>query len=122
MPSTNWFFGRSKEELIGDQPQYFMGIKRNDDGEVTLTLVNQLSREDSLTVNDVGDPANDYENFEEGVDFFEGRDVYHNIVYENLKYEQYRWDQRRIYYYIDADGQLVARINQKYPYPTGISS
>lgn len=120
--STNWFFGRSKEELIGDQPQYFMGIKRNDDGEITLTLVNQLSREDTIGVNDVGDPANNYENFEVGTDFFEGRGVYHDIVYENLLYEQYRWDQRRIYYYVDSDGQLVARINQKYPYPTGISS
>ena len=122
MANSNYFFGRSKDELIGDQPQYFMGIKRNDDGEITFTLVNQLSREDSLSVNAVGDIANNYEDFDSGTDFYEGRDVYHNIVYENLLYEQYRWDNRRIYYYVDADGQLVARINTKYTYPTGISS
>lgn len=122
MASSTWFFGRDKEDLIGDQPQYFMGIKRNDDGEITLTLVNQLSRNDPLVINAVGDPENNYEEFDIGTDFYEGRDVYHNIVYENLMYEQYRWDHRRVYYYIDSDGQLVARVNEKYNYPTGISS
>jgi hypothetical protein len=120
--NSNFFFGRSQDELIGSQPRYFTGIKRNDDGEITLTLVDQLSREDTLSVNAVGDIENNYEDFDTGTDFYEGRDVYHNIVYENLLYEQYRWDNRRIYYYVDADGQLVARINTKYTYPTGISS
>ena len=121
MANSNYLFGRDREDLIGGQPTYFMGIKRNDDGEITFTLVNQLSREDTLSVNAVGDIENNYEDFDIGSDFFEGRDVYHNIVYENLLYEQYRWDNRRIYYYVDSDGQLVARVNTKYNYPSGIS-
>jgi len=31
-----------------------------------------------------------------------------------------RWDSRSLYYYINDEGQLVVRINQKYTYPTGI--
>ena len=62
------------------------------------------------------------EDFEIGTDFFQGRDVNHNIVFDNLLYEQYRWDDRSIYYYIDDTGQLVARINTKYDYPSGIQS
>jgi len=121
--SGNYSFGRSKEEQIGDQPTYFYGIKRNDDGEITLTRVNQLSRSDSISINNPGDIDNNYEGFEIGTDFFEGRDVFHNIVYENLLYEQYRWDERNVYYYVDpTSGQLVARINTKYTYPSGISS
>jgi len=119
---SNWFFGRDKSEILGDQPQYFYGISRNDDGEVTFTRINQLSRDDAISINTEGDINNNYEDFEIGTDFYENRNIYHNIVYTNLLYEQYRWDDRSVYYYINAEGQLVARINTKYPYPTGISS
>jgi hypothetical protein len=119
---SNYFFGRDRAELIGDQPSYFYGIKRNDDGEITLFRVNQLSRDDQININEVGVAENNYENFQTGVDFYEGRNVYHNILFENLAFEQYRWDDRSIYYYIDEDGQLVARTNTKYNYPNGISS
>jgi len=46
MTTSNYFFGRTKEEQIGTQPQYFYGLRRNDDGELFLTRVNQLSRAD----------------------------------------------------------------------------
>ena len=62
------------------------------------------------------------EDFESGVDFFEGIKADHEVEYDNLKYTQYRWDNRSILYYIDAQGQLVQRINQGYSYPTGVSS
>jgi hypothetical protein len=120
--ATNYLFGREQQDLIGNQSKYFYGLKRNDNGELTFTRVNQLSRTDAININDVGDINNNYDQFEIDVDFFEGRDVYHNIVYANLLYEQYHWDDRSIYYYVDTDGQLVARINTKYTYPTGISS
>lgn len=122
MSESNYFFGRTKEQQIGTQPQYFYGLRRNDDGELFLVRVNQLSRTDSLEINNEGDIANNYDNFEVGTDFYENRDVYHNIVFANLIYEQYRWDDRSVYYFINTDGQLVARINTKYTYPTGISS
>jgi len=122
MSSSNYFFGRTKEEQIGTSPQYFYGLRRNDDGELFLARVNQLSRVDSLQVNGDGDIANNYENFEVGTDFYENRDVYHNIVFSNLIYEQYRWDDRSMYYYVNTSGDLTARINTKYSYPTGISA
>ena len=120
--ASNYFFGRDPDELLGGAPRYFYGLKRSDDGELTFTRVNQLSREDGIEINEPGDIAENYEDFEVGVDFFEGRDVNHNIVFDNLLYEQYRWDDRSVYYYVDSDGQLVARINTKYDYPNGIQS
>jgi hypothetical protein len=119
---SGFYFGRDKSDILGDQPQYFYGLKRNDDGEITFTKVNQLSRTDSLMVNNPGDVNNNYDQFEIGVDFYEGRNVYHAILYPNLNFEQYRWDERSVSYYIDATGELVARINTQYTYPTGISS
>lgn len=117
---SNYFFGRDQSELLGDQPRYFYALRRTDDGELFFVRVNQLSRDDSYDVNKVGDQADNYEDFEVGTDFFEGRDVNHDIVFENLNFEQYRWDDRSIYYYIDADGQLVLKTGTKYQYPTGV--
>lgn len=97
-------------------PKFFYGLRRTDQGELYFARVNQLSDDDAIQINNVGDPAQNYENFEQGVDFYEGRDVYHNIVYNNLNYEQYRWDNRNIFYYINSNGELVARINQAYNY------
>ena len=45
---SNYFFGRDSDELLGGAPKYFYGVKRSDDGEVTFTRVNQLSRVDSI--------------------------------------------------------------------------
>jgi hypothetical protein len=95
--NSNFFFGRSQDEMIGSQPRYFMGIKRNDDGEITLTLVDQLSRVDSISINNPGDIDNNYEGFEIGTDFFEGRDVFHNIVYENYFHSIFQLN----FYYIN---------------------
>lgn len=118
--ASNYVFGRDPNELIGDQPRYFYALRRTDDGELYFSRVNQLSREDSIEINTIGDYEDNYNDFQVGVDFFEGRDVYHNLVYQNLNYEQYRWDDRSMYYYIDDDGQLIIRTNTKYQYPSGV--
>jgi hypothetical protein len=120
--SNNYYFGRDQQELIGSGPRYFHALRRNADGEITLALVDQLSRNDSIQINNPGDVSGNFTAFEPGTDFYDNRDINHALVYANLNYEQYRWDDRRVYYYIDSDGELVARINTKYPYPTGISS
>ena len=44
------------------------------------------------------------------------------IGYENLNYEQFRWDDRNISYYVNAEGELIVRINQKYTYDENSSS
>ncbi len=118
--ASNYVFGRDPNELIGDQPRYFYALRRTDEGELYFSRVNQLSREDAIEINTIGDYEDNYNDFQVGVDFFEGRDVYHNLVYQNLNYEQYRWDDRSMYYYIDDDGQLIIRTNTKYQYPSGV--
>lgn len=119
--STYYLGDLSIQDLLGPGvPRYFYGLRRTDDGELYLAKVDQIRANDTITVNNPGTVDGNYENFETGVDFFEGRDVNHNLVYENLNYEQYRWDGRALFYYIDDDGQLVIRINEDYQYPTGI--
>jgi hypothetical protein len=118
--ASNYQFGRSKEDLLGDSPRYFYALRRTDDGELYFARVDQLSRVDSVQINAEGTSDSNFADFEQGVDFFEGRDVNHDLVYENLNYEQMRWDNKNLYYYIDDNGNLVVRIDTKYQYPSGI--
>lgn len=109
------YVGQGEQQLIdGMGPRYFYGIRKQDDGSVYLAEVDQLSQTDTITINVPGEVAENYDGFDFGQDFFEGRDVNHEKVFENLKYEQYRWDYQKINYYINDDGNLVARLNQPY--------
>jgi hypothetical protein len=117
MASNTYFFGRSQEEILGNAPRYLYALRRTDEGELFFSRIDQLSKLDSIQINDPADGDDDFTEFEVGVDFFEGRDVFHELVFDNLNYEQYRWDNRSIYYYINENGELVARIGQKYTYP-----
>jgi len=94
--------------------KFFYGLRRTDDGEVWLGKINQQDSGESLTINRPGATTQNYEDWMEGVDFFDGRDVNHTYVYDNLKYEQYRWDSVDVTYYINDAGELVLRINQPY--------
>lgn len=109
-------FGQSIESAMGLNQRFLYSLRRTDQGDLYFNRVDQMSNADSITINAPGDENNDYTGFASGVDFLEGRDVNHNLVYANLNYEQMRWDDRSIYYYMDSAGELVARINQKYPY------
>ena len=102
--------------------RYLYGLRRNDQGELFLGRSDQLNETDEIVINNPGDTTENFTDFEEGQDFYEGRDVYHNLVYKNLNYEQFRWDNRSIYYYVNAEGELVARLNKAYTYPVGTSS
>lgn len=120
---SNYYVGSTPENIIKDlTAKYLYGLRRTDDGELFLGKLNQMSKDDSITINNPGNQVDNFPNFEEGQDFFEGRDVKHNTVYKNLNYEQFRWDDRNIYYYVDDEGQLVARVNQKYIYDENSSS
>jgi len=109
--------GNVPQEVLGNAPRYFYGLRKTADGDLYFVRVDQMSKSDSITINNPGDVNDDFTEFEVGVDFFEGRDVYHNLVYANLNYEQYRWDDRNLYYFMDANGNLIVRIGQKYSYP-----
>ena len=107
---------------IGIQDRFFYGLRRTDNGELFLSKADQLKTTDTITVNKPGDPTKNYPSFEQGQDFYEGRDVNHDIVYENLNYEQFRWDDRNLQYYVNSEGELVVRINQNYTYDDNSSS
>jgi hypothetical protein len=117
---SNYTFGTGKDDLLGGQPRFLYGLRRTDEGELFLVRVDQLSRTDAVQINLPGPDEDNFDNFEVGVDFFEGRDVFHELVYDNLNYEQYRWDDRSLYYYINDAGELVIRVGAKYNYPAGI--
>lgn len=114
--STN-YTGQTPGEIVQSfGKRFFYGLKRTDQGELWLGKLDQMQPGQSLQVNIPGDPEDNFDNLEEGQNFFEGRDVDHKKVYENLNYEQFKWDNRNIMYYVDDEGHLVARINQNYTY------
>lgn len=104
--------------LLGDHPTYFYALRRTDEGELYFTRVNQALDDDTIQINYPGNSEDDYPDFSSGEDFFEGRDVNHNLVYPNLNYEQIKWDHRNLYYYMNSEGELVVRIGKAYPYNT----
>lgn len=121
MPST-YYLGQSPDEALGQSPRYLYLMTRNEDGELFLFRSDQAKDKDSITINRPGNPAENFEDFESGIDFFEGIAADHEIEYENLVWTQYKWDNRSNLYYVDAQGQLVLRINQGYTYPEGVSA
>ena len=117
--NSNYYLGTSPDQLLGDTPKFFYALRRADDGSLYAVQSDQVKSNESIEINSPGDYTDNFDDFEVGIDFFEGRDVFHNKVYKNLNYEQYRWDNRKIFYYIDDDGQLVARINNSFTYDEG---
>ena len=109
-------------DLLGEgNPRYLYGLSRTDggtnDGTLYFYKIDQLTSSASLALNVPGSSANNFENFEYGIDFFDGRlATDHSRPYPNLVFDQYRWDNKNCYYYIDATGELVVRINQAYTY------
>ena len=117
------YIGNNPESIIqGFIKRYFYGMRRNEDGELFLLRVDQLSGEGTATINDIGVGENNYLDFEEGIDLLDGIDANHDIVYKNLRYQQIKWDGRLLTYYIDpTDGQFIVRISEDYQYPENIS-
>ena len=117
------YTGLTPDHIYGAvENRFFYGLRRTDQGELFVGKADQLKTEDSISINKSGDPAQNYLDFSQGQDFYEGRNAAHELVYENLNYEQFRWDDRNISYYVNNDGELVARINQNYTYDNTSSS
>ena len=121
-----YFIGSNPQDVLnGIIKRYFYGLRRNDDGELYLIRIDQLQGgpEASVTINELGDPTENFPDYEEGIDFLDGIDSDHNIVYDNLRYQQLRWDGRSLLYYIEPDtGQFVLLINEGYEFPENIAS
>ena len=122
MATSNYYLGRSPEETLGDSPRYWYALRRNQDGELYIVRSDQVLDKEAYQLNIPGPPEENFEDFEPGVDFFDGVDAEHEPAYDNMYYPQYRWDNRSIFYYVDAEGLLIQRINQGYSYPSGIST
>jgi hypothetical protein len=114
-------------ELLGENnPKYFYGLRRTDDGLLYFIRINQLTdnaEDDIIIINDPGPAAENFEDFEYGVDFFDGRlEEDHSRPYENLHWDQYRWDTKNCFYYINDKGELIARVNREYIYPASFTA
>ena len=105
-------------DLLGEgNPRFFYGLQRTEDGTLYFYKIDQLRDTDTITLNVPGPNDSNFEQFEYGIDFFDGRlAVDHSRPYPNLVFDQYRWDGKNCYYYINANGELVVRINQVYSY------
>ena len=105
-------------DVLGEgNPRFFYGLQRTEDGTLYFYKIDQLTDTDTITLNVPGPNDSNFEQFEYGIDFFDGRlAVDHSRPYPNLVFDQYRWDGKNCYYYINANGELVVRINQVYEY------
>ena len=119
--SSSYYLGTTPSESLGDSPRYWYALRRNEDGELFLVRSDQITDLDAYELNIPGPPEEDFEDFEVGVDFFDGIDADHETPKENMYYPQYKWDQRSLFYYVDNEGMFIIRINRGYSYPTGIS-
>jgi hypothetical protein len=106
-------------QILGvGNPRYFYAIRRDDDGLLFFAKIDQLTDVDQITINNSGLQENDFQDFEYGVDFFDGRlEEDHSRPYANLQWDQYRWDNKNVYYYINTAGEFIVRVNQSYVYP-----
>lgn len=122
MAQSNYYLGRDPVETLGDSPRFWYALRKNQDGELFVVRSDQVSDKEAYSINIPGSVDENFEDFEPGVDFFDGVAEDHEAEYDNMYYPQYRWDDRSIFYYVDAEGMLVQRINQGYTYQSGISS
>ena len=114
------------DDVLGaGNPRYFYALRRTDSGDLFFSKIDQLQDTDAITINSPGPNAENFEDFEYGVDYFDGRlPEDHSRPFENLYFDQYRWDGKNCFYYInETTGELVVRINQSYTaYPAGFTA
>jgi hypothetical protein len=94
----SYFVGNTPGDTVGDSSvRYFYAIRRTDDGLIYFVKVDNLQDEEaSVIINNPGFSDDDFQDFEYGVDFFDGRaESDHSRPYKNLQWDQYRWDNRR---------------------------
>ena len=121
MANNNYYLGVDPQSRLGDTPRYFYALRRNSNGSLYFVRIDNMKDSEAVDINNPGDASENYTDFEVGVDFFEGINVNHQEEFGNLKYPQYRWDDRAIFYYINSNGELVAKINQGHTYTAGTS-
>ena len=108
----------SLNDILGEgNPRFFYGLQRTDDGTLYFYKIDQLRDASTITLNVPGPNSGNFEQFEYGIDFFDGRlAADHSRPYANLVFDQYRFDGKDCYYYINANGELIVRVNRAYQY------
>lgn len=117
---TTFYVGTTPQDILTQlgNSRYFYALRRSEAGDLYFAKIDQLTDTDAITVNIPGSAQDNFNDFEYGIDYFDGRlEEDHSRPYSNLYWDQYRWDTRNMYYYINEEGELVVRINQKYNYP-----
>jgi len=132
--SNNFYLGQTPAEFQNQTARYFYGMARSADGFLKIEKINLDSDPDpvslqnsttfslgTMTENQV--EAEIFDQFEEGVDFFEGVDGTTRMPnYVGLNYEQYKWSPDDLYYYIDNNGVLCVRVDVPYNYAFGVNT
>ena len=105
-------------DILGEgNPRFFYGLQRTEDGTLYFYKIDQLRDASTITLNVPGPNSGNFEQFEYGIDFFDGRlATDHSRPYPNLVFDQYRWDGKDCYYYINNNGELIVRVNRSYQY------
>jgi hypothetical protein len=118
---TYYIGNQDTSALLGpNNPRYYYALRRTEEGDLYFTRFDQLLGNDEIIINNIGLAEDDFTEFEVGVDYFDGRTTEHVRLDTNLSPDQYRWDSRSIYYYLNEEGELVARVNQTRSYPTDV--
>ena len=99
------------------EERFFYAIRVDETGTLYFTRVDLWVSTDAIEINAGGPLEDNWDYFELGTDFFDGKDpVSRERTYPNLNYDQYRFGSRSAYYYLNADGDLIVRYNQTYEY------
>lgn len=116
--NQNYLGAVGSESTLGTSNQrYFYAIRTDEEGNIFITKIDIWTSSDTIEINAPGDTDDDWEYFELGVDYFDGKNpVTHEKDTPNLNFDQYRFDSRSAYYYINANGELIVRYNQEYNY------
>ena len=122
--ANNFYLGQTPEEFLSSNPRYFYGMSKTDDGFLKVTKINLDTDPDPLNLEKLSTLSSSpapFDNFEEGIDFFEGVDgTTHMPNYSGMNYEQYKWSPDDLYYYVDANGVLSVRVDVPYNYSFGV--
>jgi hypothetical protein len=118
----SYYLGTTPEFALGNSPRYFYALRRNDDGELFFVIIDQLKDKSGVEINEPGSPEDNFTDFEQGVDYFDGIRADREKEYKNLRWPQIKWGSNPWFYYVDSEGQLTQRVNSSYAYPSGISS
>lgn len=122
MSGTHYLGDVGENSALGSPSnRYFYALRTDEEGNIYFTRADTWISNESIEVNVPGDSNDDWEYFELGVDFFDGKNAETHVKdYPNLKYDQYRFDRRSLYYYINDNGELVVRYNGGYSYPSDV--